>query len=992
MLRLHRRSISILKYSSLTPIANPQVVNNPIPMQKVESAIDKNFIDELFPKSNHLVQLEQPSLPIEVLSMHKSLNYSRLMEKISAMNAAMDVGDIDQAEFIFHKVWRTNRIEMKKILDHKVFEKFIECLLALQLQDQDNLDSRPFEIRALEWYKSMDIEFQVKPGCHTFALFISYFLETGNIKAAQEKIVQMEADKFTINQLTEDPLFEEEADYMALDALLKQMGKSVTPPNSVDSLILSAIKESAENPQSEEQDESIELKATDTIGVSILRKTLLGKKDIAELDKYSQQLWLEQRAYQAAQEQFEEMQKTIPESQKAVNQLPLDLITQWHESLKDKIESEMNTLDASKEDQEYVNFLRLLTPDILARITITELMKFPGNTSNKNKESFGQIRTLDMVMAIGNSIHREYNLQQMNRKSNLRQLNLQRHIHKIHSAGKLFNMTLRKAIAKLSNDEEGKSLGWNPDWGNRNIVNVGSFLLNIAVNTIKLPIKITCPESPSGFRTDHILALRIATEWKKEKSYNMLKIHNALHDLLANSFTSVYPWSLPMLVAPLPWITLHSGGYLQHRFPLVRVVNNEEHNDYLKAAADKDHLSSVMRSLDVLGSTAWKVNEKIFKVASWFWNEGVEAPGIPLLVNLPEISIPEDVDTNLQSKKRYQAEKLKRQHKIQNAFSERCNTNYKLDIAKSFLGEKIYFPHNVDFRGRAYPLPPHLNHMGNDINRGLLMFYERKPLGESGLRWLKIHISNLFGFDKASLDERCKFTEDNLENVLDSARDPVSGRRWWLTGDKPWQLLAACFELENALSLADPTTYECGLPIHQDGSCNGLQHYAALGGDVPGAKAVNLVPSDRPGDVYSGVAKLVQEKVDQDCLADHPEALLMKTRINRKLVKQTVMTNTYGVTRIGARDQIHSRLKEARVNEDPKTALSDEQMKKCAGYITGKVFDAMKDMFEGAREIQIWLTDAAKIVTKSIPESQIAKDQLEIYNNLVKLGIIESRN
>ncbi|GFH30236.1 DNA-directed RNA polymerase, partial [Haematococcus lacustris] len=40
----------------------------------------------------------------------------------------------------------------------------------------------------------------------------------------------------------------------------------------------------------------------------------------------------------------------------------------------------------------------------------------------------------------------------------------------------------------------------------------------------------------------------------------------------------------------------------------------------------------------------------------------------------------------------------------------------------------------------------------------------------------------------------------------------------------------------------------------QDGSCNGLQHYAALARDSRGAAAVNLVPSDKPQDVYSAVA------------------------------------------------------------------------------------------------------------------------------------------
>lgn len=40
--------------------------------------------------------------------------------------------------------------------------------------------------------------------------------------------------------------------------------------------------------------------------------------------------------------------------------------------------------------------------------------------------------------------------------------------------------------------------------------------------------------------------------------------------------------------------------------------------------------------------------------------------------------------------------------------------------------------------------------------------------------------------------------------------------------------------------------YVCHLPVHMDGSCNGLQHYAALGRDTEGAKAVNLAPADAP--------------------------------------------------------------------------------------------------------------------------------------------------
>ena len=63
-------------------------------------------------------------------------------------------------------------------------------------------------------------------------------------------------------------------------------------------------------------------------------------------------------------------------------------------------------------------------------------------------------------------------------------------------------------------------------------------------------------------------------------------------------------------------------------------------------------------------------------------------------------------------------------------------------VARDFAGEEaFYYPHNLDFRGRAYPMHPHLNHLGNDMCRGLLQFAEARPLGRSGLGWLYVQVS-----------------------------------------------------------------------------------------------------------------------------------------------------------------------------------------------------------------------------------------------------------
>lgn len=43
------------------------------------------------------------------------------------------------------------------------------------------------------------------------------------------------------------------------------------------------------------------------------------------------------------------------------------------------------------------------------------------------------------------------------------------------------------------------------------------------------------------------------------------------------------------------------------------------------------------------------------------------------------------------------------------------------------------------------------------------------------------------------------------------------------------------FELSDAMKLPNPEEYISFTPVHVDGSCNGMQHYAALGKDTAGA-------------------------------------------------------------------------------------------------------------------------------------------------------------
>jgi hypothetical protein len=126
------------------------------------------------------------------------------------------------------------------------------------------------------------------------------------------------------------------------------------------------------------------------------------------------------------------------------------------------------------------------------------------------------------------------------------------------------------------------------------------------------------------------------------------------------------------------------------------------------------------------------------------------------------------------------------------------------DIAKRYIGKTFYHSYYFDFRGRKYPTTAYLHEQGSDLARGLLLRADSKAIGESGFFWLMVSIaSNWAGSsgrddgaktDKIPLQERYAWCLDNEEILLSYAENPKVNQGW-MKADKPWQFLAACFEL-----------------------------------------------------------------------------------------------------------------------------------------------------------------------------------------------------
>ena len=137
--------------------------------------------------------------------------------------------------------------------------------------------------------------------------------------------------------------------------------------------------------------------------------------------------------------------------------------------------------------------------------------------------------------------------------------------------------------------------------------------------------------------------------------------------------------------------------------------NSEENNDSSSSSSSSSSSVSSSSSLDETDLSNWG-NEELLKNIKSLGNVDDEELD-PLIPRFDE---------------KYYKDYCKR-ITMKNAatHSSRCDLHLKIWVADKFQDEVFYYPHNLDFRGRAYPVPPNLNHLGKVIcrRRSLILYY-----------------------------------------------------------------------------------------------------------------------------------------------------------------------------------------------------------------------------------------------------------------------------
>lgn len=455
------------------------------------------------------------------------------------------------------------------------------------------------------------------------------------------------------------------------------------------------------------------------------------------------------------------------------------------------------------------------------------------------------------------------------------------------------------------------------------------------------------------------------------KALGLTEVGQQLVADLGDQAQWMYPCFRPMLAKPKAWEDFETGAYHDPRVsslvPLVRKASKNQQK-LIQSRLASGNLDRVLKALNLIQETPFMINKRVLDVVIQSYDDKAKITKFPKATKLKVEKKTSNWD-ELDYEERKHIKKQREAVILQNRAVDADMVNFRADIeiAKELSKhDKFYLPHNLDFRGRVYPIPS-FNHQRADFVRSLFLFANGKKLGPDGSYWLAVHVANCGDFDKISkksFDERVAWVNENQDLIYAIARKPGLTKKFWHSADKPFCFLAACIEFAGYMEEGED--YVCHLPPAMDGANSGVQHYSAALRDRQAGRLVNLTDEEQPQDVYQEVADLVNETINNDF--EHPEAeQWLQFGVTRKVVKRNVMTFAYSSEQFGFRKQIIEDLMEP-LRKDvlegslDKHPFGDDNGSKAAGYLAGRVWRSVTDVVEKAAEGMKFIQNCAAVL------------------------------
>ena len=427
---------------------------------------------------------------------------------------------------------------------------------------------------------------------------------------------------------------------------------------------------------------------------------------------------------------------------------------------------------------------------------------------------------------------------------------------------------------------------------------------------------------------------------------------------------AMFPVYYPMVVPPRRWTNdcLVGSAYLTDNVAPYKFVKRAKVN-YLRELENTD-ISVTVDAVNAIQETPWRVNGEMLEALKMAYYSSMKVDKLPPADDLPLPPKPANLDDDKVRKQNFA--ECARVHNANRQFiSKRITVLQVIMLATKFSKfDRIYFPHDVDSRSRAYPKPQYLNTQGPAWVRSMLEFAEGKPIEtEQQVEYIAIAGANAYGHDKLPLEERIQWVWDNEEMFCEIADNWRIDHRW-TEADSPFEFLRFCLEWKGLDEHG--VGYVSHMPVNFDATCSGLQHFSALLKDRVGGFNVNLTRCAQRQDIYNAVAKMAEETIKAD-LTNPEKATMAQVALDigvtRSLAKRPVMIVPYSGTFKAAMKYVGDHYEEL---ADAGVALPlpiEELMTTIVPYVTRHVWDAISKNVVAARKAMDWITSVARIVT-----------------------------
>jgi DNA-directed RNA polymerase len=440
-----------------------------------------------------------------------------------------------------------------------------------------------------------------------------------------------------------------------------------------------------------------------------------------------------------------------------------------------------------------------------------------------------------------------------------------------------------------------------------------------------------------------------------------------------NCLEMANPYFKPMTCPPVPWS--HDKDTIIGGYRIIKANGVKYRGNAASHRLDlRSHpMAEALAGINAIQSVEWEIDTDTLSMVKRIFN--ANNPEWSHLIPVAQTDRPKldpiEKGASKAEIKIWRQKKEAAMAALKEAASRRLSVAFAVATAESLVGKPVFFVHEFDWRGRIYPVSAGLSPQGTDVEKAMLRYAERFPLGKNGLNRLKIWAAGCAGVDKVSFEDRIKW----WDTTWGDSPDPDNDMRW-TEYDDPFLFAQAAREIRRAIASGSPATYMSNVSCCVDGSQNGLQHLSAMGRDEIGGEAVNLIDGVVPRDLYAAVGNLVHVAVEGDAqemlnsgnVTDElgqplPPLVwseqLENAKARRKTVKRSVLAYPYGVTKSGMCNGLM---------EDGFTDGLPGSKHRNAWYLAEKIDLAVRDVVVSAARLMDWFRSVAEALgNRGIP-------------------------